>query len=117
MTGSPRRTTIGDDTDENRNLVCRRRPATYNDDDRDDATADDDLDGDGCLGRRLRRHGREPEPGLPETLYNGIDDTDDATADDDLDGDGFALADDCDDTEPGTGTLDRRRRLLQRHRR
>ena len=33
---------------------------------------------------RPRRHRREPNPGLPETPYNGIDDDcDDATADDD----------------------------------
>ncbi len=40
-------------------------------------------------------------PGMDETVYNGIDDDcDPNTLDDDLDQDGFVLADDCDDNNP-----------------
>ena len=79
-----------DDTDENRNPGLPETPYNGIDDDCDDATADDDLDGDGfALADDCDDTDESRNPGLPETPYNGIDDDcDDATADDDLDGDG-----------------------------
>ncbi|MCA9566438.1 MAG: putative metal-binding motif-containing protein [Myxococcales bacterium] len=71
------------------------------DNDCNESTRDDDVDGDGYVPPR----DCEPEnPFVPssfETAYDGLDnDCDPSTPDDDLDGDGFLLADDCDDRDP-----------------
>ncbi|MBD90985.1 MAG: hypothetical protein CL940_11650, partial [Deltaproteobacteria bacterium] len=68
----------------------------------DDATRDDDLDGDGVLGEQdCDDLNAARSPAKEEIPYDGVDnDCDESTPDEDLDGDGYTSAIDCDDTDP-----------------
>ncbi len=71
------------------------------DNDCDEATPDDDLDGDGAVyADDCDDTDAAVLPGAGEIPYDGVDnDCDAATTDDDADGDGYAAAVDCDDTD------------------
>ncbi len=95
----------GDDCDDaNPDVNPGQVETPYNgtDDDCDEATLDDDLDGDGFIGDDdCDDEDPDVNPGQVETPYNGTDDDcDDSTAEDDLDGDGYGQDEDCDDEDP-----------------
>ncbi len=97
----------GDCDDHDGDVSPDEREVPYNgaDDDCDEGTPDDDLDGDGydadtdCDDRDADTH-----PAADELPYNGADDDcDERTPDDDLDGDGAVRADDCDEDRADVG--------------
>jgi Secretion system C-terminal sorting domain/Putative metal-binding motif len=76
------------------------------DDDCDETTLDDDLDGDGFnLADDCDDNNALINSAAVEIIYNGLDDDcNAATLDNDLDQDGFNLADDCDDNNAAINT-------------
>ena len=69
------------------------------DDDCDETTPDDDLDGDGFVNAEdCDDNNAAVNPDQTEIPYNAVnDDCDETTPDDDIDGDGYLNTDDCDD--------------------
>ena len=91
-----------DDNDRHTNPGEVEDPYNGIDDDCDESTPDDDLDGDGVdIDEDCDDTDPSITPNATEVPYNGIDDDcDKDTPDDDLDGDGFSVDEDCDDDDP-----------------
>jgi len=97
----------GDCDDTNADISPDAAEVPYDgvDNDCDESTPDDDLDGDGTLGADdCDDENADMSPDFSEEPYDGLDnDCDDSTPDDDLDGDGAGIADDCDDDDDEIG--------------
>lgn len=95
----------GDCDDTSADIGPDQAETPYNgiDDDCDESTRDDDIDGDGYgVDEDCDDNSPKIGPGSEEVPYDGVDnDCDEDTPDDDLDGDGFTADEDCDDDDPG----------------